>query len=56
MATGSNSQKEGWDVAKMAEWEDPELTFSQRHNKIATTYRATTYENDLKTAEKISHN
>ena len=39
-------------VAKIMEWEDPELTSSHEHTKITTIYRATTYENDLKTSRK----
>ena len=49
MAIGSNLIKEEWDVAKMAEWEVPELISSHRHTKTATTYRETINENDLKT-------
>ena len=36
----------------MAEYIDPELTTSHRHTKIRTTYKATIYENDLKTSRK----
>ena len=39
-------------VAEMAEQEDPELTSSHGYTKITTTYRATVYENDLKTTSK----
>ena len=34
----------------MAESEDPELTFFYRYTKIATTYRKTSYENDMNTS------
>ena len=39
-------------MAKMMEKEDPEITSSQGHTKITTTYRATIYENNLKTSRK----
>lgn len=34
----------------MAEWEDPELISSYGYIKATTTYRATHFENDLKTS------
>lgn len=36
-----------WDVTKIEEKVDAELTFSQMHTKIATTHRETMNENDL---------
>lgn len=36
----------------MVELEDPELTSSQRHLEITTTYRATIAEKDQKTSRK----
>ena len=36
----------------MEEQENPELTSSHGHTKITTIYRATIYENDLKTDRK----
>ena len=38
-------------VAKVAEWEDTELTSSHRYNKI-TFYRAPMYKNNVKTSRK----
>ena len=42
-------------VAKMAEQEDLELTSSHRHTKIATTYKAAIFKNNLRTVRKIFH-
>lgn len=39
-------------VAKMVEEEDPELTSFHGHTQIVTLYRATLYENSLKTGRK----
>ena len=39
-------------VAKMVEEEDPELTSFHGHTQIVTLYRATIYENNLKTSRK----
>ena len=36
----------------MVEYEDSELTSSHGNTKMITTYRATIYENDLKTSRK----
>ena len=36
----------------MGEYEDPELTSTYGHTKIITIYRATIYENNLKTSKK----
>ena len=40
----------------MVEWEDPELTSSHKHTKIATIYRAAIHDlfSDLKTSRKKS--
>ena len=43
-------------MAKMAEYEDPELTSSHRHTKITTIYRATIEEKDQNLAERIFYN
>ena len=39
-------------MAKMVEEEDPELTSFHGHTQIVTLYRATVYENNLKTSRK----
>lgn len=36
----------------MEEYENPELTFSQGHTKITTTYRATVHESGLRAISK----
>ena len=36
----------------MAEYKIPELTYSHNYIKITTIYRATVYENELKTSRK----
>ena len=43
-------------MAKMAEYEDPELTSSHRHTKITTIYRATIEEKDQNLEERIFYN
>ena len=40
------------EVAKMAEQEDPELFFSHGYVNMTTVYRATVYENNLKTSRE----
>ena len=40
------------EVAKMAEQEGPELFFSHGHVNMTTVYRATVYENNLKTSRE----
>lgn len=40
----------------MVEMEDPKLTISHGHNKIIETYRAPTYDNNLKTRRGVFYN
>ena len=43
-------------VGKITEQKDPEITSSPGQTKITTTYRATIYENNMKTARKDEYN
>ena len=50
---GNPHERIFWEeVAKKTEQEEPELIASSGHTKIATIYRATIYENDLKMSRK----
>ena len=42
--------QQSWEVANMLKQDNPELTSSHGYTKITTIYRATIYENDLKTS------
>lgn len=43
-------------MAKVVEKEDSELISFHRHTEMTTIYRATIFENDLKSSKKIPHN